>query len=243
LFPAPEHDDLSSPAYRQLIGYFGLVLPPLLWLISGWRPTAPLEPWALLSSLSAYYYTGAVAVQIGILTALAFFLFTYRGYRNEYRRRDRLAAAVAATAAVLVALFPAAAPHSSLTLSWWTPWIGRIHYAAGVVQFIGFAVFALVLFPRSKDGRGKSLPTDKRLRNRVYLFCGWGIVACLLWAGRATLTHASIFWPETLAVELFAISWLAKGRAVATMVAAATLTLHYVQRPRQGRQRQGTIRG
>lgn len=230
LFPPREDDDLSGYAHRQLIGYFGLVLPPALWLIAGWRPTTGLAQWEALSSLSAYYYTGAVAVQVGILSVLAVFLFTYQGYKNEHRRRDRVAALIAASAALLVALFPTEAPAPSLAPQWWKSWIGIIHHAAGVVQFGGFVVFALLLFPKSKD---KSLPADKRRRNYLYLFCGWGMVACVLWAAIAALSNRSIFWPETVAVELFAISWLAKGRALRTIKAAGTQALYYTRNPRE----------
>ena len=81
------------------------------------------------------------------------------------------------------------------------------------------------------------------MRNRVYKFCGWGMVGCVLWAAIATFTKASIFWPETVAVELFAISWLWKGRADWTLVAAGTQTLHYLRNPRQlVNKAQGAIR-
>jgi hypothetical protein len=121
-----------------------------------------------------------VAAQVGILSALATFLFTYQVYKNEYRRRDRVAAIIAATAAVAVALFPTAAPHSSLT-------------------------------PQ------------------------WGMAACMLWAAIAPFIdiNAPIFWQESVAVELFATSWLVKGRAIRTIRAAGTQTLHYGRNPRQ----------
>src|SRR5262249_52105532 len=105
LFPDRKADDLSSHAHRQLIGGVGLVLPVLLWLIVGLRPTGE-HPWKLLGSISAYYYTGAVSAFAGMLIALALFLFSYRGYNNEYHLRDRVASGIAGCAAVLVALFP-----------------------------------------------------------------------------------------------------------------------------------------
>lgn len=133
LFAVPEADDLSSNAHRQLIGYLGLIMPASFWLIAGWRPTEGLQPWKLLTSVSAYYYTGAVAAFAGILVALALFLFTYQGYDNAYRRRDRIAAIIAGVAAVLVASFPTGAPGDLKALSWWTPLIGVAHYFSPVV--------------------------------------------------------------------------------------------------------------
>jgi hypothetical protein len=78
-FAASREDDKSSNAHRQLIGYSGLILPILVWLIAGWRPAEELQHWKLLSSISAYYYTGSVSVFTGILVALGLFLFSYKG--------------------------------------------------------------------------------------------------------------------------------------------------------------------
>lgn len=52
-------DDLSGDAHRQLIGWIGLLLPALLVAIAIERDG--LERWRSLESISAYYYTGAVA--------------------------------------------------------------------------------------------------------------------------------------------------------------------------------------
>lgn len=231
LFVMAEPDDLSSHAHRQFIGVSGLVLPVLLWLIAGTRPTAGLPRWELLGSVSAYYYSGAVAAFVGILVALGVFLFTYRGFNNEYRRRDRGAAVVAGTAAVLVAFFPTAAPQNLSEPSWWTPRTGTIHYISAVVLFCAFSFFSLFLFRKSKGGAGKSLPHGKRIRNRIYLSCGIAMVGCMLWAGIASFAGAPIFWPEALALEFFAVSWLVKGRADRTAVAAGRWTFYYGRHP------------
>lgn len=229
--PTPEPDDLSSHAHRQFIGGSGLVLPLLLWVIAGLRPTPPLPRWALLNSVSAYYYSGAVAAFVGILIALAVFLFTYRGYANQYHRRDRVAAVVAGGAAVLVAFFPTAAPEGLSAPSWWTTRTGITHYGSAVMLFGAFTYFALFLFPKSKVKKGEPLPPDKQTRNRIYLVCGVGMVAALAWAAVAAATRRPIFWPEALALEFFATSWLVKGRADRTLVAAGQRTLYYGGRP------------
>lgn len=215
-FPPGEPDDRSTHAHRQLIGALGLVLSPLLWVVAAWRPTPGLEPWRPLRSVSAYYHTGAVAVFVGVLAALAVFLFTYRGYANVWGRRDRIAAAVAGGAAVLVAFFPTKAPAGVLPPAWWAPWMATAHYIAAAVLFGAFIFFALFLFP--KTGLEGTLPRDKRIRNRVYRTCGGVMTACIAWATAAALTERAIFWPEALALEFFAASWLVKGRADRTAV-------------------------
>jgi len=151
------NDDDSSHVHRQFIGYSGMVLPILLWLMAGWRRTEGLPPWKLLESVSAYYYTGAVAAFVGILAALGVFLFTYRGYKNKYQSSDRFAAVVAASAALLVAIFPTAAPTDRLRLAWWTPFTGTVHYVSAVILFSSFSFFSLFLFPKSNI-KGKPLP-------------------------------------------------------------------------------------
>jgi hypothetical protein len=165
LTPEPESkveerpDDLSDHAHRQLIGYVGLVLPFALIVIALARDG--VERWKELTSISAYYYTGGVAAFVGMLVSLALFLFTYRGYRNEYHWADRAAAVTAAIAALGVAFFPTVAPHSVPALSWWHPRTGVLHHVFAVMLFTMFAVFALFLFritqkenrrPRTSNG-------------------------------------------------------------------------------------------
>lgn len=64
-------DDLSQRAHRRVIGYLGLCLPLFLHLLAGVRQTNGLARWVLLNSVSEYYYTGAVAIFVGVLFALS----------------------------------------------------------------------------------------------------------------------------------------------------------------------------
>jgi len=211
--PAYRPDDQSDHAHRQLIGYIGLVLPLLLIIMAVVRDG--VAQWRSLESISAYYYTGAVAAFVGMLVALALFLFTYRGYKNKYYWADRAAAMTAAVAALGVAFFPTAAPAGVDTLSWWSPVTGVLHHVFAVILFTMFAVFALWLFRITPTE--EEVTPDKRVRNRVYLFCGLVIVGSIIWAGFAGLNGRSIFWPESVALIAFAASWLIKGYAHTTI--------------------------
>jgi len=226
------NDDLSSHGHRQLIGAIGLLMPVLLWLIAGLRPDGT-NPWMLLGSISAYYYSGAVSVFAGMLVALALFLFTYRGYANPYYLRDRIAAWIAGLAALLIALFPTEAPSETLALAWWTPLTGRIHLSAALVMFGSFVFFALWQFPISSIQQGQPLPPDKRVRNAIYRVCGVAILASNLWAVYAGLHGKPIFWPETFALEFFAVSWLMKGRLDQTAAKAGKKAVFYIRHPQQ----------
>lgn len=215
--PAYRPDDQSDHAHRQLIGYIGLVLPILLILIAVVRDG--VARWRSLESISAYYYTGAVAAFVGMLVALALFLFTYRGYKNKYYWADRAASMTAAVAALGVTFFPTAAPAGVAALPWWSTTTGVLHHVFAVVLFAMFAVFALWLFRITPSG--EEVPPDKRWRNRAYLFCGIVIVASIIWAGVAGLNGRSIFWPESVALVAFATSWLVKGYALKPIADAA----------------------
>ncbi len=67
----------------------------------------------------------------------------------------------------------------------------------------------------------------------IHIFCGGAMLACMFWAGIATINGASIFWPEALALEFFAVSWLTKGRADITVVAASKRSWYYGRHPRK----------
>jgi len=180
-----------------------------------------MERWRSLESISAYYYTGAVAAFVGMLVALALFLFTYRGFANDYNKADRAAAIAAALAALVVAFFPTAAPSGMPALAWWTRLTGIFHHVAAIVLFAMFAVFALWLFRLRRDGKTKITGW----RNKVYLVCGVAIVACIGWAGYNGLNAKQIFIPESIALIAFSVSWLVKGYAVETVVGRARLLL------------------
>jgi hypothetical protein len=229
--PAPgSDDDLSTYLHRQLIGYLGASLPFLIWWIAGNRPTPGIDhPWQPLSSISAYYYTSGIVAFVGVLSALSAFLFTYRGYANPFGWQDRLAGAIAAFAAVMVALFPTEPPDGLAPPSWWTQGTGNFHgYVAGIL-FGSFIFFSLFLFTRSG---ATVLPPDKRARNGLYILCGVAMVVCVVWAFVAHQRGRSIFWAEALALEFFAFSWLVKGRAGRTAIQAAARAVHYARHPR-----------
>jgi hypothetical protein len=234
LFPEPDEQDRSGYWHRQVIGGLGFVLPFVLLILTRIRPIDGVQLWPPLSSVSAYYHTGGIAAFVGILFALAVYLFTYQGYDNKYRRRDRIAAFVAGTAALMVAFFPTGAPAGVSGPPWWTERMATTHYVSAVFLFGAFIVFCLFLFPKTKEGR--PLKRDKRIRNISYYSCGAGMLICMLWIGIVKILYrdgAQIFWPEVLALEFFAFSWLVKGRADWTAISAAKHTMYYGRHPRQ----------
>lgn len=210
--PGQRPDDISGRTHRQVIGYLGLALPILLVQMERLRPNAPSDHWTG-DSISAYYWTGAVSLFVGLLAALSLFLLTYRGYANEYYKYDRGAAIIAGVAAAVVALFPTSPPSGILPLlPWWADWISRTHMLAAIVLFSTFAIFSLWLF--RKTAPGEQPPADKQRRNAIYLLCGIAIVASMIWSVVWGQLGRSVFWPESSALVFFALSWLVKGQAV-----------------------------
>ena len=201
---------LSSRRHRQLIGMLGLALPTLLVAIAWVFPNDAATRWPIRDSISAYYYTSGVAVFVGVLVALAVFLLVYQGYPNRrYHWADRGAAVIAGIAALGVAFFPTETRAPVPALLWWRPFTGQLHYVSAAVLFSMFAVFSLWLFRLTTPGSEKS--PDKKRRDAFYALCGIVIVACMVWARLAHVAHRSIFWPETIALVSFALSWLVKG--------------------------------
>jgi hypothetical protein len=216
-FFAPQPaDDLSSHLLRQALGYLGLLLPMLVYVVALRRPIGGSPSWAPLDSISEYYYSGAVAVLTGTLWAMAAFLFTYRGFDNPSRRWDLRVGKVASIAALSISLFPTTALEPFEAPPWWSGWMEWVHLASAALLFSCFVVYSLFLFPKSSQPKEKR-DSGKRTRNGVYYACGVGIVLALLWIVVARLMHGHIFFPESLALVLFGISWLTKGRALWTL--------------------------
>jgi len=59
------------------------------------------------------------------------------------------------------------------------------------------------------------------------------MVACLIWAAIALNNDKPIYWPETIALGAFALSWLVKGRFEWTLVSAGKSTWGCVRHPGQ----------
>jgi hypothetical protein len=98
------------------------------------------------------------------------------------------------------------------------------------VLFGAFAYFSLILFPKSKVPKGEHRNFFKQMRNFFYYLFGWGILVCIaliliLWI----FTDESIFWPEAIALWMFAASWLLKGRVDWTLAEAGKRTLYYAR--------------
>lgn len=190
---------------RRAIGVLGVSFP--IWL---WAWVAILEAtFALEDNISTYYHTASHDWFVGILFAIGIFLWAYRGPKGE----DALEANLAGGCALGVALFP--------TLST-VRWIQVAHTICAVGLFLVLAWFCLRLFTRGVED-----PTPQKLqRNRIFVVCGWTILACIALIGTwwllgrvdaqpdAIVRLRPVFWLETFALWAFGISWLTKGEMI-----------------------------
>ena len=200
--PSPDADRnlvISYLSLRRLIGVLGMGLPFVVmtwgWTICGCTRVLP--------SISDYYALRTRDAFVGILCAIACFLFTYRGFDDDERYGN-----LAALFAVAVAFFPNSG----------TPLERRVHFSAAVGLLLVLAYFSLAIFTKS----GGHPTPQKRIRNRVYTVCGGLILGCVVLIGlyksvladtRLALLNP-VFWLETLALWAFGFSWLVKGETL-----------------------------
>lgn len=198
---------------RRAIGILGILFPVILVIGSivagGCREIQP--------SISDYYHTNMRDVFVGILCAVALFLFSYRGYNYQ----DNLAGNLACIFALCVAFFPTSATEPLAPCNnpavFHNPLTVKIHRVSAGLFFAVLAYFSLFLFTR-----GVSMPTpQKLLRNKIYRICGFVIIGCVMllilyFSVPSLELHLKkfkpVFWIETMALWAFGASWLIKGQ-------------------------------
>ena len=182
---------VSYLTLRRVIGFLGVTLPLVLVVRSG----------VLLDSISAYYgHQGARDLFVGILFAVGFYLFCYKGYE----KKDDTAGDVACFSALGVALFP----ESTMPV---------MHYLSAATLFSTLSYFSLCLFTKTHNNGS---PTErKKRRNRVYRVCGWSMVALMvLMVPFSAFNWLSDCRPilllESALLAVFGVSWFVKGETL-----------------------------
>jgi hypothetical protein len=197
---ADEDAVVSYTTLRRVLGVLGVSLP----LVLAFWGVVETRTWDVLPSISDYYSLRARDALVGILFAIACFLFAYRGYD----RKDDLAGDLGCVFALGVALFS----NRGGTLE------ATIHFASAAALLLVLAYFSFFLFTRSNG----SVSSMKTVRNRVYRGCAVTMVACIALIGLyyAFLQESwisalrPIFWLEALALWAFGASWFVKGETI-----------------------------
>ena len=208
---------LSYHRIRTALGLLGMALPLVL-LIGGLLDYSRIEP-----SISDFYHTTYRDIFVGTLCAIGVFLICYRGYGRGPADviDDDWLGTIAGVSAFGVALFPNESPTAQIaTMTQNMVGIGIspfFHYGSALVFFSCLAAFCLTKFAR----------TAKPARRRIYLFCGWLIVGCLIGIAVASylklygsgslqiavVQYNLVFWFEAIGIWAFGLSWLVKGKA------------------------------
>ncbi len=189
---------------RKAVGVIGLSLPFVL--ILGALPKIH----DLKSSISGYYYTNMGDVFVGSLCAIGIFLLSCKGYDL----RDAIAGHLAFLFAIGVAFFPTK-PDGVATLQ--DKVIGGAHLTCATLLFSTLAYFCLRLFTETSKTQE---PTERKLlRNKLYIVCGWIIIACIvliavLTIGKFLEKLKPTLFLESIAILAFGIAWLTKGEAI-----------------------------
>jgi hypothetical protein len=202
---------LSYLALRKAVGYIALLLPWTLFFAANIH-----HAWRWRFSISGYYYTDTRNILVGSLCAIAMFQMACRGYKNTYGHLDEIGSWLSSLFALGVAFFPTLPVQGDWA---WpaTParmLMHKVHVTSAILLFFTLAFFCLYLFRLSTS----AVPTPMKLvRNRLFIVCGCGILASMLFVLLASshIDHAS-FIGETSALTFFGIAWLIKGGAAFT---------------------------
>ena len=209
---------ISYLTLRKAIGILGIAFPVVL--VSGSILAGGCEE--IQNSISNYYHTNMRNIFVGILCAVALFLFSYKGYE----RKDNIAGHLACLFALGVAFFPASVddplPLCNFPSFIKSPVISLVHFISAALFFTALSYFSIVLFTKSKNKESRT--GRKKKRNRVYRVCGFIMLGCIILIGvyflilkgsYSRLQHIKpVFWLESIALWAFGISWLVKGEVL-----------------------------
>jgi hypothetical protein len=197
---AEERVLVSYLTLRRVVGTLGVLLPVVLALGNALLSAEG----GLKESISDYYDSPMRDVFVGVLFAIGWFLFSYRGYE----RKDDIAGNLACVFALGVALFPTTSGNAA---------VRTVHLGSAAALFTVLAFFSLFLFTKGRAGATPS--PEKRMRNRIYVVCGGimlgavaGIALVSTLGGPGLVRLNPVFWLESLALWAFGFSWFVKGR-------------------------------
>ena len=193
---------------RNLCGLLGVILPWLALFSAGIADHPSSEWWW---SISATYYQSPALV--GVLVPAAIVLISYIGYDNV----DNFITSLSGTFGLGIVLFPC-------KVSWipdGTP-VGffqlpieisnTVHTVCAALFFLTIAINSICQFTKS----GPTMTDRKRIRNRIYRICGYGMLVLEVAFVVVRLLGAPgyvVMILEILLLHLFGFAWLVKGEA------------------------------
>lgn len=182
---------------RMVIAVGALVLPVAL---VAWATVDPSVPMA--DSISAYYYTPARGVFVGVVASIGVALLAYRGYT----RGENLLLNAAGVLAIVVALVPTVDPASPGQN------VGNVIHAVAALVFFVLAALSIVFYGHETIGAlaNRRLQRAYRAVYRILTAMVLVLPAIAFVLARVVDPTAWVFVVETASLYAFAIFWLVK---------------------------------
>jgi hypothetical protein len=214
---------------RRAIGWIGTLLPIVVIVGDAAFSSGPLP-----NSLSDYYYTPMRNILVGALSVLGVFLLLY----DVSARFDRWVTNAAGIGVLGVAFLPGSPPVPHLTTS--QEVIGNLHVFFASIAFLGLAATMWRFAYAVSDGPDAPPPSP---RGAVfYRVSACAMLGFVLLSGVAILLPLSIqnsslaiYDTEALAILIFGLSWLVKGRALQPLASAPAVARILGERRDAGR--------
>jgi hypothetical protein len=206
---------ISYFSLRQLIGWLGMLLPPICILGGYFFSKIPIQ-----RSISFYYHTNMRDFFVGLMVCVALFLTTYKGYE----RRDKIITTTIGIAGLGIALFPclrSSTDTRSVGIFQLRPSISdKIHISCALIFFILLAINSIFLFTLGKDD----------WKNKIYKLCGYTILASIITLAILLLAinpeevknYKMVLAFETIMLLAFGLSWLVKGKTLESLAEIST---------------------
>lgn len=190
---------------RKSIGFLAILFPLMLiiwaWIFGNCK--------TIQFAVSDYYYTASGDLFIGVIFAISFFLFAYKGYD----RIDQWLTGSAGFCAILVGVLPTEQNNDEQCTVRFVEeleWRTTAHNILAVLFFLILAYMSYFQFTKS-DGIVTAQKID---RNKVYRICAIIMVIALVLIpvfSALQVFSKAIFWMEWVALAAFGFSWLVKG--------------------------------
>ncbi len=205
---------ISYLTLRKAVGFLGITFPIVLFL--GSILFGACE--GFQDSISDYHNTNMRDVFVGILSAIALFLFAYTGYDDL----DYWMSKAAGIFGFMVAIFPDALDDNECTIyvkQIIPDWMATVHFISAALFFLVLAYFCIFLFTKSK---GEPTP-EKKKRNIIYKICGYTMIVCLVLLALyffipafkdALETFKPVLILEVVMLWAFGLSWVVKGEFI-----------------------------
>jgi len=188
------------------VGVLGIALP----LILVFGSMILDNPFVFENSISSYAHTKMGNGFVGIMCAVALFMFSYLGHDKW----DNILGHLAGIFALGIAFFP-----NNISDPWM--WRNIVHLCSALLFFTTLICFSLCLFTKTDQ---EVMSAQKKNRNKVYKICGYAMIVCIgliiiymawlidLWPNHGLFQP--VFWLESFALLAFGISWITKGQVI-----------------------------